>query len=150
MFSHVQLLRPHGRSTRPLCPWISPRQGYWSGLPFLLQGIFPTQRLNLRFLHWQVSSLLLSHQGSPPEYSLIPVSASNLHDFLLPRNQISAPSLVFHACSCHSEPPVHPSLSPSQRQALSPAFPQPTWLSQKLYSSSPPSPNQLTVLYVPH
>ena len=32
-----------------------PRQEYWSGLPFLLPGIFPTQGLNpnlLHFLHW--------------------------------------------------------------------------------------------------
>ena len=33
-----------------------PRQEYWSGLPFLLQGIFPTQGSNPRLLcllHWQ-------------------------------------------------------------------------------------------------
>ena len=28
-----------------------PRQEYWSGLPFLLQGIFPTRGSNLRLLH---------------------------------------------------------------------------------------------------
>ena len=32
---------------------------------FLLQGIFQTQGLNLRLLHWQVDSLPLHHQGSP-------------------------------------------------------------------------------------
>ena len=32
----------------------------------LLQGIFPTQGLNLCLMHWQVSSLPLGHQGSPP------------------------------------------------------------------------------------
>ena len=42
-----------------------PRQEYWSGLPFLLQGIFLIQGLNLHFLHWQANSLPLSHQGSP-------------------------------------------------------------------------------------
>ena len=34
-----------------------PRQEYWSGLPFLLQGIFPIQGSNLHLLHllhWQV------------------------------------------------------------------------------------------------
>ena len=39
------------------------RQEYWSGLPFLLQGIFPPQRLKLRFLcvlHWQAGSLPLA------------------------------------------------------------------------------------------
>ena len=42
-----------------------PRQEYWSGLLFLLQGIFPTQGLNPCLLHWQVDSLPPSHQGSP-------------------------------------------------------------------------------------
>ena len=34
------------------------RQEYWSWLPFPLQGIFPTQGLNLCLLHWQVDSLM--------------------------------------------------------------------------------------------
>ena len=29
------------------------------------RGIFPTQRSNPCLLHWQVDSLLLSHQGNP-------------------------------------------------------------------------------------
>ena len=44
------------------------RQKYWSGSHFLLQGIFPTQGLNLcplRLLYWQVGSLPLCHPGSP-------------------------------------------------------------------------------------
>ena len=44
-----------------------PRQEYWGGLPFLLQGIFLTQGSNLRLLHllhWQVGSLPLHHLGS--------------------------------------------------------------------------------------
>ena len=43
------------------------RQDYWNGLPFLLQGIFLTQGLNLhlpRILHWQADSSPLSHLGS--------------------------------------------------------------------------------------
>ena len=39
-------------------------QKYWSGLPFFLQGIFPTQGLNLCLLHWQGNSPPLSYQGS--------------------------------------------------------------------------------------
>ena len=35
------------------------------GCHAILQGIFLIQELNLRLLHWQVDSLLLSHQGSP-------------------------------------------------------------------------------------
>ena len=42
-----------------------PRQGYWVGSHFFLQGIFPTQGLNPSLLHWQVDSLPLSHLGSP-------------------------------------------------------------------------------------
>ena len=41
------------------------RQEYWSGLPFLLQGIFPIQGLNLSLwclLRWQGDSLPLCHQ----------------------------------------------------------------------------------------
>ena len=38
-------------------------QEYWSGLPFLLQGIFPTQRSNLGFLHCRQTLYRLSHQG---------------------------------------------------------------------------------------
>ena len=33
------------------------------GCHLLLQGIFPTQQLNLYLLHWQVNSLPLSHLG---------------------------------------------------------------------------------------
>ena len=43
------------------------RQEYWSGLHFLLQGIFPTQGSNLCLLwllHWPEDSLLLSYLGS--------------------------------------------------------------------------------------
>ena len=40
------------------------RQEYWSGLPFLLQGIFPTQGLNLGLLHCRQILYYLSHQGS--------------------------------------------------------------------------------------
>ena len=44
------------------------------GSHLLLQGIFPTQGLNLHrlcFFHWHVDSLQLSHLGSPAIYSRI-------------------------------------------------------------------------------
>ena len=44
------------------------RQEYWSGLPCLLQGVFPTLELNPRcwhFPHWQVGSLPLVAPGKP-------------------------------------------------------------------------------------
>ena len=42
------------------------RQEYWSGLPPLLQGIFPTQGLNPGFLHCRQILYHLSHLESPP------------------------------------------------------------------------------------
>ena len=50
-------------------PWDIPRQEYWSGLPFLLQGILLTQQSTPYLLHWQVHSVPLSHQGSPQKAS---------------------------------------------------------------------------------
>ena len=41
------------------------RQENWSGLPFLLQGIFPTQGSNPGFPHCRQMLYPLSHQGSP-------------------------------------------------------------------------------------
>ena len=54
-------LRPHG----PYSPWNSPAQNTGVGSLSLLQGIFPTQGLNLHILHWKADSLLQCHQGSP-------------------------------------------------------------------------------------
>ena len=41
-----------------------PSQEYWSGLPFLLQGIFLTQGLNPRLVHWQVDSFTTEPPGN--------------------------------------------------------------------------------------
>ena len=60
-------------------------QEYWSGLPFLLQGIFPTQGSNSGLLRWQVDSLPLVSPGKPVDrcsnllYSLV-ISLCHLHD----------------------------------------------------------------------
>ena len=46
-----------------LCPWDSLRKNTGEGCHFLLQGIFPTQELNLHLLcllHWQTSSFTTS------------------------------------------------------------------------------------------
>ena len=56
-------LWPHGL----LSPWKFPVQNSGAGCHFLLQGVFPTQELNLslvQLLHWQVGSLPLSHPGN--------------------------------------------------------------------------------------
>ena len=78
-------------------------QEYWSGLHFLLQGIFLTQGLNpclLHVLHWQVDSSPLSHLGSlyivnSTEYlgSVYPVLALNSAKKLL-ATYLKLPSLV--------------------------------------------------------
>ena len=70
-------LRPHGLAPAwLLCPCDFPGKNTGVGCHFLLQGIFPTQELNLSLLHllclwhWQADYyyyfffLLLSHLGS--------------------------------------------------------------------------------------
>ena len=52
---------PYGRLRR----WISPGTHTGVGCHSLLQGIFPTQRLNLDFLHCRKVLYRLSHQGRP-------------------------------------------------------------------------------------
>ena len=42
-----------------------PGKNTGAGCHFLLQGIFPTQRLNPRLLHWQADSLPLHHLEKP-------------------------------------------------------------------------------------
>ena len=46
------------------CPWDFLGKNTGVGCHFLLQGIFPTQRLNLHLLQWQVDSLPLSQHVS--------------------------------------------------------------------------------------
>ena len=61
--SYLTLLWP--QPARLLCSWNFPGKNTGVGWHFLLQGIFPTQELNLHLLHWQADSLPLSHLGSP-------------------------------------------------------------------------------------
>ena len=59
-------LRPNGeRRLAGYSPWGFSRQEYWSGCCILLQGIFPTQRLNPGLPHCRQILYHLSHQGSP-------------------------------------------------------------------------------------
>ena len=44
-------LQPRGQLSRLLCPWNSLGKYTGVGCHFLLQGIFPTQGLNLGLLH---------------------------------------------------------------------------------------------------
>ena len=54
-------LRPHGLYS----PWKSPGQNTGVGIFPLLQGIFPTQGLNLGLLHCKRTRYQLSYKGSP-------------------------------------------------------------------------------------
>ena len=71
-FSHVQLCGPYGlKPTRLLCPWGSPDKNTEVGGHALLQGILPTQRLNLSLLSlvpWQTGSLPLVPPGKPQRF----------------------------------------------------------------------------------
>ena len=62
-------LRPYGpQPTKLLYPWDSLGKDTGVGCYFLLQGIFPTQGLNLHllsFLHWQAGSLPIASPGQP-------------------------------------------------------------------------------------
>ena len=58
-------LRPHGlQPTRLLCPWDSPGKNTGVDCLSLLQGIFPTQGLNLGLPHCRQILYCLSHLGS--------------------------------------------------------------------------------------
>ena len=59
-------LRPHGRQpTRLLCPWDFPGKDTGVGCHFLLQGIFPTQGLNLGLPHCKQILYWVSYKESP-------------------------------------------------------------------------------------
>ena len=53
------------KPARLLCPWNFPGKNTGVGCHALLQGIFPTQGLNLGLLHWQADSLPLAPPGKP-------------------------------------------------------------------------------------
>ena len=61
-------LQPRGlKPSRLLCPWSFPGENTGVGCHFLLQGIFPTQGLNLCLLHWQADSSPPRRLGSPED-----------------------------------------------------------------------------------
>ena len=76
------LYNPMDCSPRLLCPWDSPGKNTGVGCHVLLQGIFPTQGLNLSpfcLLHWQVDSLPLALLGK----SLCSYNYCNTSDHIL-------------------------------------------------------------------
>ena len=66
MLSHVQLLATPWTVAHQAALFLGfPRQEYWRGLLRFPLGDLSNLGSNLRRLHWQAHSLLLSHQGSP-------------------------------------------------------------------------------------
>ena len=64
------LLQPHGLlPARLLCLWDFLGKNTEVGCHFLFQVVFPTQRSNLSFFHWQVDSLPMSHQEASIEHT---------------------------------------------------------------------------------
>ena len=70
------------------------RQQYWSGLPFLLQGIFPIQRSDVDLLHCRQFLYCLSHQGSPraPLIMVLHVEFSEPQCFLRGDHDMESPA----------------------------------------------------------
>ena len=58
------------------------RQEYWSGLPALLQGIFPNHGLNTCLLRWQAGPLLLA-LGSPKTGVKFVIFFPNIYIFFI-------------------------------------------------------------------
>ena len=67
------LLRPQGLGpSRLLCPWDFPAKNTGLGCHFLLQGIFPTERLNSSVCISRTAGRFFCHGGSPLyEYILL-------------------------------------------------------------------------------
>ena len=83
-----------------LCPRNFPGKNSGVGSHFLLQGIFPTQGSNPRFLRWQVDSLPLSHQQSSQLEGLWPrPPPSSSRDFLLRFLNLSPMGRLFSSSS---------------------------------------------------
>ena len=104
------------------------RQEYWSGLPFPPLRIFLTQGSNLRLLHWQADSSLLSHEGTPIimiQFSSVAQSCPTLCNLM----NRSTPGL-----------PVHPQL-PEFTQTHVHRVSDASQPSHPLSSPSPPAPN---------
>ena len=66
VLSHVLFFAtPSTVAGRALLSMVFPGKNTEMDCHFLLQGFFPTQRLNLCILPWQVDSPLLHHLGIP-------------------------------------------------------------------------------------
>ena len=109
----MTLLWLHGlKPIRLLCPWDFPGKNTGMGCHFLLQGIFPTQGLNLHLFHWQVDSFYLP-------FSSIQFSRSVMSDSFQPhglqhtRPPCPSPTPGVYSNSCSLSQWCHPAISSS-------------------------------------
>ena len=97
------------------------RQEYWSGLPYLLQGIFLSQRSNphlLHLLHWQAGSLPLASPGKTHHsvqfsHSVVSISLRTVkrpHEPQHARPACPSPTPRVHSNSCPSSRWCHPAI----------------------------------------
>ena len=70
--------------------WDFPGKNIGVGCHFLLQWIFPTQRLNLPLLHWQADSSPLIHRVA--QFTLLMLLKSHSHVVLRMENDSQQPS----------------------------------------------------------
>ena len=101
-------LQPHGlKPTSLLCLCNSPGKTTWVSWLALLQGIFPTQGLNLSLLYlllWQAGSL----PREPPGKSCsVQFSRSVMSDSLWPHGCSTADFSVYHQLLELAQTPVH-------------------------------------------
>ena len=80
-----------------------PRWEYWSELPFLPPGIFPTQGSNPRLLHWQAGSFTTEPPGMPTwghksAYWSGCVTGSCLYQFLIDYRRCEGRNSVLTQC----------------------------------------------------
>ena len=101
-----------GGFSRLLCPCDFPSKYNGVVCHFLPQGIFPTQGLKPRLLHWQADSLPLSHQGSPLRFFAVKKTwlqvPSTSHPSLKLFPETSAWSLYFPTFPPKLLSPIYP------------------------------------------
>ena len=112
---------PWIEATSLLCPWYFPGKNTGVGCHFLLQEIFPTQRLNQRLVHWEVVVQSLSRVQlfatpwtATNQASLSFTISQSLLKFLSIESVMPSNHLTCHPLSSPS-PPV---LNLSQHQDL--------------------------------
>ena len=123
------ILPPHG--LQGSCSWDSPGKNTGGDCHFLYQGIFLTQGLNLRFLHWQ-ASLPLSHLWSLMLYY---ICQTLFHDF---GSVQFSPSVMYNSLWLHGLQHTRlPCPSPTPRAYLN-SCPLSQWCHQTISSSVVP------------